>query len=111
MSIIGCDLHSRYQQIAMPEMETGEIVTRRVEHENGEAKEFCARLPMASLIGMEAASKHGKVTQDNNTCTRVRILERLMIIDHRDRAYRADLIQTKLTSQGSALEYPVYPRF
>jgi len=54
MSIIGCDLHSRYQQIAMLEMETGEIVTRRLEHENGEAKAFYARLPKPSLIGIEA---------------------------------------------------------
>ena len=54
MSIIGCDLHSRYQQIAMLEMETGEIVTRRLEHENGEAKAFYARLPKPALIGIEA---------------------------------------------------------
>src|SRR3974377_2420876 len=54
MSIIGCDLHSRYQQIAVLEMETGEIVTRRREHENGEAKAFYARLPKPSLIGIGA---------------------------------------------------------
>jgi hypothetical protein len=35
MLIIGCDLHSRYQVIAMLGMETGEIVTRRLEHEDG----------------------------------------------------------------------------
>ena len=34
MAIIGCDLHSRYQQIAMLEFSEGEIVTRRLEHEN-----------------------------------------------------------------------------
>ena len=38
MSIIGCDVHSRYQVIAMLEVETGEIVKRRLEHENGEAR-------------------------------------------------------------------------
>ena len=54
MSIIGCDLHTRYQQIARLEVETGEIVTRRLEHENGEAKEFYASLPKPSLIGIEA---------------------------------------------------------
>jgi len=32
MSIIGCDLHSRYQVIAMLDTETGEIVRRRLEH-------------------------------------------------------------------------------
>lgn len=56
MSIIGCDLHTRYQVIAMLETEGGEIVTRRLEHENGEAKAFYAGLPKPSLIGIEATS-------------------------------------------------------
>jgi len=34
----------------MLEMESGEIVTRRLEHENGEAKAFYAGLPKPSLI-------------------------------------------------------------
>lgn len=54
MSIIGCDLHTRYQQIAMLEGETGEILTRRLEHEDEEAKGFYAKLPKPSLIGIEA---------------------------------------------------------
>ena len=54
MSIIGCDLHSRYQIIAGLESESGEVVTRRLEHENGEAKAFYAGLPRPSLIGIEA---------------------------------------------------------
>ena len=54
MSIIGCDLHSRYQVIALVETETGEMVTRRLEHENGEARAFYTTLPKPSLIGMEA---------------------------------------------------------
>jgi hypothetical protein len=54
MSIIGCDLHTHYQVIAMLEVEAGEIVTLRLEHENGEAKAFYAGLPKPSLIGIEA---------------------------------------------------------
>ena len=54
MSIIGCDLHTRYQVIAMLEVEGGEVVGRRLEHENGEAKTFYAGLPKPSLIGIEA---------------------------------------------------------
>jgi len=38
----------------MLEVEAGEIVTRRLEHENGEARAFYAGLPKPSLIGMEA---------------------------------------------------------
>jgi hypothetical protein len=40
MKIVGCDLHTRYQQIAMLDEETGELVERRLEHENGEACTF-----------------------------------------------------------------------
>lgn len=54
MSIIGCDLHTRYQVVAVVDTESGEVVTRRLEHENGEAKQFYAELPKRSLIGIEA---------------------------------------------------------
>ena len=54
MSIIGCDLHSRYQVVALVDTGTGEMVTRRLEHENGEARAFYATLPKPSLIGIEA---------------------------------------------------------
>ncbi|MGD0123795.1 MAG: hypothetical protein ABSF46_00450 [Terriglobia bacterium] len=54
MVIIGRDLHSRYQVIAMLDTETGEAITRRLEHESGEAKKFYAGLEEAALIGIEA---------------------------------------------------------
>ena len=54
MLIIGCDLHTRYQVIAMLDTMTGEIVTRRLEHENGEARAFYAPLLKPALIGIEA---------------------------------------------------------
>jgi len=54
MAIIGCDLHPRYQQIAMVDGGTGEIVTRRLEHEKGEAGAFYASVEKPSLIGIEA---------------------------------------------------------
>src|SRR5258708_32239448 len=54
MIIIGCDFHSRYQQIAMMETETGGLVERRLEHENGEARAFYASLPKPARVGMEA---------------------------------------------------------
>jgi hypothetical protein len=40
MFIIGCDLHTRYRQIAVLDTVNGEVVTRRLEHENGEARAF-----------------------------------------------------------------------
>jgi len=36
MLIIGCDFHSRFQQIAILDPTTREIIERRLEHENGE---------------------------------------------------------------------------
>ena len=54
MFIIGCDLHTRYQQIAMLDTVTGEVVTRRLEHENGEARAFYASLAEPALVGIEA---------------------------------------------------------
>lgn len=54
MFIIGCDLHTRYQQIAMLDQETGEVVERRLQHDNGEARAFYARLPEPAIVGIEA---------------------------------------------------------
>jgi transposase len=54
MMIIGCDFHPRYQQIAMLDEQSGELVDRRLEHENGEAQAFYARLPKPVRVGMEA---------------------------------------------------------
>ena len=54
MIIIGCDLHTRTQQIAMVDTETGEVVERRLEHENGEARRFYEGLQEAALVGVES---------------------------------------------------------
>src|SRR5271157_2995199 len=36
MLIIGCDFHTRYQQIAMMDEATGELTERRLDHESGD---------------------------------------------------------------------------
>jgi transposase len=54
MMIIGCDLHTRYQQIAMVNMDTGDLVERRLEHENGEARAFYSALQGSVRVGIEA---------------------------------------------------------
>ena len=54
MKIVGCDLHTRYQQIAMLDAETGELVERRLEHESGEARAFYAGLAGPVRVGIEA---------------------------------------------------------
>ncbi len=44
MKIVGCDLHTRYQQVAMLDKQTGELIERRLEHESGEARAFYSGL-------------------------------------------------------------------
>jgi transposase len=54
MMIVGCDFHTRYQQIAWVEETTGEILQRRLEHTEDEARKFYAALPGPVLVGIEA---------------------------------------------------------
>ena len=54
MIIIGCDLHTRSEQIAMLDTETGEFEERRLEHEEGEARRFYAGLKEPALVGIES---------------------------------------------------------
>lgn len=53
MIIIGCDFHSRMQQIAMLDTETGEVVEKRLDHESGEAQRFYEELKEPALVGIE----------------------------------------------------------
>jgi len=54
MMIIGCDFHTRTEQIAMLDTETGEVVERKLDHESGEAKRFYAGLKEPALVGIES---------------------------------------------------------
>jgi transposase len=54
MWIIGCDIHSRYQQIAAVDTETGEMVERRLNHQADEVLNFYASLPAGARVGIEA---------------------------------------------------------
>jgi transposase len=55
MLIIGCDFHTRYQQIAMAEDTTSELLLeRRLDHESGEAHAFYRSLQGPVRVGIEA---------------------------------------------------------
>ena len=54
MLIIGCDFHPRYQQIAMMDEATGELVEQRLDHSSGEAQAFYRSLPRPVRVGIEA---------------------------------------------------------
>ena len=54
MLIIGCDFHTRDQQIAMLDEATGELVERRSDHQSGEAHAFYRSLPKPVRMGIGA---------------------------------------------------------
>jgi hypothetical protein len=57
--IIGCDFHTRYQQIAMANDETGELLLeRRLDHQSGEAEAFYRSLQNPVRVGIEATEPH-----------------------------------------------------
>jgi transposase len=55
MWIIGCDLHTRYQQIAALDSTTGELVEQRLEHAGDAVRRFYAALPRPARVGIEAS--------------------------------------------------------
>jgi len=54
MTIVGCDFHPGWQQVAVLDTETGEVTECKLVNGNGEAERFYRRLPAPSLIGIEA---------------------------------------------------------
>jgi hypothetical protein len=58
MWIIGCDFHTRNQQIAMAEDNTGELLLeRRLEHKSGGAHAFDRNLQGPVRVGIEATGR------------------------------------------------------
>jgi len=54
MRIIGCDLHTRQQSLAMLDTETGEIGKVTLTHEDKQVREFYSALPRPACVGIEA---------------------------------------------------------
>jgi transposase len=54
MTIVGCDFHPGWQQVAVFDAETGEIRELKLENGNGEAERFYRQLSAPALIGFEA---------------------------------------------------------
>jgi hypothetical protein len=55
MKIIGCDFHTRYQQIAMLDQATGELIEQRLEHERAGGRP----LAFAPLLMFRRRSRRG----------------------------------------------------
>ena len=54
MIIVGCDFHPSWQQVAVFDSSTGEIVEGKLVNGNGEAERFYRSLPVPSLVGLES---------------------------------------------------------
>jgi transposase len=54
MRIIGVDLHTRQQTIAMLDTDTGEVVEKTMEHKAEKVREFYSALPGPVQVGIEA---------------------------------------------------------
>ena len=54
MQIIGVDLHTRQQTVAMLNVETGEIVEKTLQHEGNSVREFYSTLAGPARVGIEA---------------------------------------------------------
>jgi transposase len=54
MIIVGCDFHPSWQQVAIFDPASGEIVERKLVNGNGEAAQLYRSLPVPSLVGVES---------------------------------------------------------
>src|SRR5262245_57646701 len=54
MTFVGCDLHTRTQQVAVLDTRTGEVSERQLGHEGGAVEEFYAALPRPVTVGIES---------------------------------------------------------
>ena len=55
MQIIGVDLHTRQQTVALLKVETGEIIEKTLLHEGDAVREFYSTLAGATRVGIEAS--------------------------------------------------------
>src|ERR1700689_4956620 len=54
MKIVGCDFHPSFQQVAILDISTGEVVELKLMHATGEAERFYRELASPVLVGMES---------------------------------------------------------
>jgi len=54
MTIVGCDLHTRKQQVAVLHTDTGEIVEQELLHAGDAVEQFYRTLPRPVTVGIES---------------------------------------------------------
>src|SRR5438309_12039030 len=89
MIMVGCDFHTRFQQVAMLDPTTGEVIERRLEHETGEARSFYASLCEPARVGIEA-HRECAVVRESTPGISPRALGRRCGGDPRDEGTKAE---------------------
>ena len=54
MTLVGCDRHTRKQQVAVLDTDTGEVSEHRLLHDGTAVEEFYAALPRSVTVGIES---------------------------------------------------------
>jgi len=54
MTFVGCDLHTRMQQVAVLDTETGELSEHQLVHDGLVVEEFYTTLPRPVTVGIES---------------------------------------------------------
>jgi len=102
MTFVGCDLHSRSQQVAVLNTDTGELQEQRLAHEGQAGEQFYRALPRPVTIGVESVGYaqwfHALVQREAPTllvgdATKIRaMVPRKTKTDRRDAAHRLHLL-------------------
>jgi len=54
MILVGCDLHTRKQQVALLNTDTGELWDQELSHDGDATERFYATLPPPVTVGIES---------------------------------------------------------
>jgi transposase len=102
MTFVGCDLHSRNQQVAALDAETGELQELRLAHDGDAVERFYASLPRPVTVGVESTGYalwfHALMTRQGHTllvgdAARIRaMVVRKTKTDRRDAAHLLQLL-------------------
>ena len=102
MTFVGCDLHSRSQQVAVLNTETGELQEQRLAHEGQAVEQFYRALPRPVTIGVESTGYaqwfHALIQREGHTllvgdAARIRAsVTRKTKTDRRDAAHLLQLL-------------------
>ena len=103
MTLVGCDLHSRKQQVAVLDTRTGEFVERELAHDGDAVERFYRALPPPVTIGIETTGYtqwfHALMHQLGHTvvvgeAAKIRaMVVRKTKTDRRDARHLLDLLQ------------------